>query len=92
MAFVRETYRAFWCEGKDISDPAVLKLLVSQGGVLPESIGTITDESRQVAQKWETAWHATSQAGVPFIISPEGNRLVGCVPPEHVRRFFAGLD
>jgi predicted DsbA family dithiol-disulfide isomerase len=89
MAFVRETYRALWCEGRDISDPAVLRQLVEQGGGSPESAGTINDESRQVAQEWEAAWHATGQAGVPFMISSEGDRLVGCVPPEEIRRFFA---
>ena len=89
MTFVRETYRAFWCDGKDISDPAVLRQLADQGGGSQESIGSINDESRQVAQEWEAAWHVTGQAGVPFIISSEGDRLVGCVPLEQIRRFFA---
>ncbi len=89
MAFVRGTYRAFWCEGRDISDPAILRQLVEQGGGSPESIGTIDDESREVAQEWEEAWHTTGQAGVPLIVSPEGDLLVGCAPLEEVRRFFA---
>ena len=89
MTFVRETYRAFWCDGKDISDPAVLRQLADQGGGSQESIGSINDESRQVAQEWEAAWHVAGQAGVPFIISSEGDRLVGCVPLEQIRRFFA---
>ncbi len=89
MTFVRETYRAFWCEGGDISDPAVLRQLVEQAGGSPESMGPINHESRKVAQQWETAWHRTSQAGVPLIVSPEGDLLVGCVPPEEIRRFFA---
>lgn len=89
MAFVRETYLAFWCGGRDISDPEVLRQLVEQGGGLPESRGTIDDESRQVAQEWEAAWHETGQAGVPLIVSPEGELLVGCAPAEQIRRFFA---
>jgi predicted DsbA family dithiol-disulfide isomerase len=88
MAFVRETYRAFWCEGRDISDPAVLRQLVEQGGGSTESMGTINDESRQVAQEWEAAWQATGQAGVPLIVSPEGVLLVGCASPEDIRQFF----
>jgi predicted DsbA family dithiol-disulfide isomerase len=88
MAFVRETYRAFWCEGRDISDPVVLRLLVEQEGGSPESMGTLNDESRQVAQEWEVAWHATGQAGVPLIVSPEGRLLVGCAPVEEIRRFI----
>jgi predicted DsbA family dithiol-disulfide isomerase len=89
MTFVHETYRAFWCEGRDISDPAVLRQLVEKAGGSPESMGTTNDENRQVAQEWEAAWHRTGQAGVPLIVSPKGDLLVGCVPPEEIRRFFA---
>ena len=89
MAFVRETYRAFWCEGRDISDPIVLRQLVEQTGVPADSIGAIDGESRLVGQKWESAWHRTGQAGVPLMVSPEGELLVGCVPVEQVRQFFA---
>jgi predicted DsbA family dithiol-disulfide isomerase len=89
MAFVRETYRAFWCESKDISDTEVLRQLVEQAGGSPESVGTITDEDRRVAQEWEAAWHATGQAGVPLIVSPDHYLLVGCAPLEDVRQFFA---
>lgn len=53
MTFVRETYRAFWCEGRDISDPVVLRQLVEQVGGSSESMGTINDEDRRVAQEWE---------------------------------------
>ncbi len=89
MAFVRETYRAFWCEGRDISDPDVLRQLVEQARGSTERPDTISDESRQVAQEWETAWHRTGQAGVPLLVSPDGDLLVGCVPSDQIRRFFA---
>jgi predicted DsbA family dithiol-disulfide isomerase len=89
MAFVRETYRAFWCEGKDISDPAVLRQLVEQVAGSPEEVGTINGENRRVAQEWEAAWHSTGQAGVPLMVSSEGYLLVGCAPSEDIRRFFA---
>ncbi|HSF66684.1 MAG TPA: DsbA family protein [Nitrospiraceae bacterium] len=89
MAFVRETYRAFWCEGKDISDPALLRQLAEQAGGSPEGVGTVNGEDRQVAQEWEAAWHRTGQAGVPLIVSPEGKLLVGCAPSEHIRQFFS---
>ena len=88
MTFVRKTYRAFWCEGKDISDPAVLRQLVEQAGASSESMGTIDGEARRMAQEWETAWHRTGQAGVPLMVSPEGDLLVGCAPEEQIRRFF----
>lgn len=83
MDFVRRTYRAFWCEGRDISDPVVLKELAGEL-VLENGDG----ESKVLAQKWETAWHATGQNGVPLLVSSDGDLLVGCVPVEHVRQFF----
>jgi len=89
MAFVRKTYRAFWCEGKDISDPAVLRQLVEQVGGSQEDVGTMNGEDRRMAQDWEAAWHRTGQAGVPLMVSSAGDLLVGCAPIENIRRFFA---
>ena len=79
MQMVRALYRAFWVNGQDISNPLVL-----------DEFG-ITDGSDldQVMEEWNTAWHETGQAGVPVIVSPQGDLLVGCVPAEQVRRFFA---
>lgn len=84
MEFVRQAYRAFWCEGRDMSDLLVLKQLAGEPAVDGEA-----EESRRIAQEWETAWHATGQAGVPLIVSPSGDLLVGCAPAEDIRRFFA---
>jgi predicted DsbA family dithiol-disulfide isomerase len=89
MAFVRQTYRAFWCEGKDISDSEVLRLLIEQAGSSLDVAGAVNDEDRRVVQEWESAWHVTGQAGVPLIVSPDHYLLIGCAPPEDVRRFFA---
>jgi predicted DsbA family dithiol-disulfide isomerase len=83
MDFVRRTYRAFWCEGRDISDPVVLKELAGECVVENGDM-----QSQVLAQKWETAWHATGQNGVPLLVSSDGDLLVGCVPVEHVRQFF----
>lgn len=84
MDFVKRTYRAFWCEGQDISDPHVVKQLAGEG-----FIEDVEDESRVIAQKWETAWHATGQSGVPLVVSPDGDLLVGCVPVDQVKSFFS---
>jgi predicted DsbA family dithiol-disulfide isomerase len=83
MDFVRQAYRAFWCDGQDISDPLVLKQLAGEDFV-EDSDG----QNQAVAQKWETAWHATGQNGVPLLVSPDGDLLVGCVSEEQVRQFF----
>ncbi|MDO8355912.1 MAG: DsbA family protein [Nitrospirota bacterium] len=84
MEFVRQAYRAFWCEGLDLSDPLVLQWLAGESAVDGDA-----EESRRIVQEWETAWHETGQAGVPLIVSPFGDQLVGCVSDDHVRRFFA---
>ena len=88
MAFVRETYRAFWCEGKDISDPAVLRQLVEQVGGSPEDVGTINGEDRRIGSRMGSGL-ALNRPGRG---SPDG--LVGGISPcrlrtlEDVRRFF----
>jgi len=83
MDFVQRAYRAFWCDGRDISDPLILKELAG------EHFAEDVDGQNQIfAQKWETSWHATGQNGVPLLVSPEGDLLVGCVPEEQVRQFF----
>lgn len=84
MDFVKRTYRAFWCEGHDISDPHVVKQLAGEGFT-----EDVDDESRVIAQKWETAWHATGQSGVPLVVSPDGDLLIGCVPVDQVKSFFS---
>jgi predicted DsbA family dithiol-disulfide isomerase len=83
MKYVRQVYRAFWCDGRDISDPSVLAQLV-----IEHQADKVDEESCRVAWEWETAWHETGQAGVPLIVSSAGDLLVGCVPVEEIRRFF----
>jgi len=87
MEFVRQAYRTFWCEGRDISDPQVLREL--SDGIVDEGIA---DNVRRIAQGWEAAWQATEQAGVPLIVSPDGDLLVGCVPAEDIGGFFHQKD
>lgn len=83
MEFIRRAYRAFWCEGRDISER---KVLVDLAGDYMEEASN--DSSRGIAQEWETAWRATGQAGVPLLLSPDGDLLVGCVPIEDIVGFF----
>lgn len=79
MDVVRDLYRAFWWEGKDISNPLVLDEFGLADGA----------DVDPLLEEWNEAWHATGQAGVPLILSPDGDQLVGCVPVEELRRFFS---
>jgi predicted DsbA family dithiol-disulfide isomerase len=86
MDFVRQAYRAFWCEGQDLSDRDVLNRLSK------DVSNREPEKGRQaVARAWDTAWHATGQAGVPLIVSPDGDLLAGCVPTEQIIRFFSSF-
>ncbi|MDK2745133.1 MAG: DsbA family protein [Nitrospira sp.] len=85
MDFVQRAYRAFWCEGQDISDPKILEQLAGE-----HFTEDVDGHSRSTAQKWETAWHATGQTGVPLIVAPDGDFLVGYVSADQVRSFFSG--
>ncbi|MDF2460081.1 MAG: uncharacterized protein K0S79_2497 [Nitrospira sp.] len=85
MRFIREAYRAFWYEGRDLSDRQVLDDLAGDFSILEPA-----DQLRRRAKEWETAWQTTGQAGVPMIVSVEGNLLTGCVPTEDLVEFFGG--
>jgi predicted DsbA family dithiol-disulfide isomerase len=83
MEFVRRAYDAFWREGRDLSDPQVLDQLAP-----PPSKEANADQNLRIAKEWELAWQATGQAGVPLIVSPDGDFLVGCQPAEKIVEFF----
>ena len=84
MEFVRLAYIAFWREGKDLSDPEVLDQLTAE-----PSKGSAAENLR-TAREWESSWQETGQSGVPLIVSPDGNLLIGCQPAEQVVAFFHG--
>jgi 2-hydroxychromene-2-carboxylate isomerase len=88
--FIREAYRAFWRDGLDLSDPKVLEQVLRAIGAPMEKSGAGLSE--RLAREWEKAWHETGQASVPIIVSPDGELLVGCLPREHILRFFGQLS
>ena len=83
MTLVRRIYQAFWVEGHDISSPVELARL---GGdmIAPQS----NSDGKATSRRWAAAWEATGQAGVPLIVAPGGDFLIGCVPTEEIERFF----
>jgi predicted DsbA family dithiol-disulfide isomerase len=82
MEFVRKVYRAFWIDGRDISDVAIL-------ADLSGNAGDAGRDDAHIAQEWEEAWHATGRASVPLIVLPDGDLLVGCMPKESIGQFFS---
>jgi predicted DsbA family dithiol-disulfide isomerase len=88
MEFVRRAYRAFWVDGLDLSDPILLESLAAKAGGAWNG-GGLDEETDRIVREWEEVWHATGQPGVPLILSQDGELLIGCMPEEHIRRFFA---
>jgi len=87
MEFVRLLYAAFWRDGLDISDEAVLDQLAA--GYADKRIpGRPGEPPKLITREWEERWHETGQAGVPILVSSDDRVLVGCVPPGQIERFF----
>ena len=82
MTLVWKIYQAFWVEGRDISDQEVLEGLAGNAN-------EADDSGKRLAKRWDPEWHATDQAGVPLIVAPSGDLLIGCVPVAEIRKFFA---
>ena len=82
MKLVRKIYHALWADGRDISDTQVLADLAGQPFQLP---GRTPD----LVSIWTGAWEATGRAGVPLLVAPDGDMLVGCVSDEELEKYFA---
>ena len=67
-------YRAFWAEGRDISDPGVLAQIGREHGlgdveVRPEDKLRVTD--------WRLDWERSPLRGVPLLVRDDGEVLYG---------------
>ena len=83
--FVRSLYRAFWADGADLSDPAVLDRLAEAAGLTglqPDEDDTAT------AREWRRNWERTGLGGVPLIIRADGKPLYGLVDSEQLAAFL----
>ncbi|HZU18157.1 MAG TPA: DsbA family protein [Candidatus Dormibacteraeota bacterium] len=74
-------FRALWVEGRDISDPAVLRELARAAGLPP----ALVDGPGRV----ELARSPTG--GVPALVRDDGRVLKGLVDPAPLRDFLAGI-
>lgn len=84
MTLVWKIYQTFWVEGRDISDKEVLEDL--SGSTRSD---TADHTGKGIAKRWDEEWHATEQTGVPLVVAPSGDLLVGCVPAAEIETFFA---
>jgi len=89
MEFVRQAYRAFWCEGQDLSDPTVLNRLVQEIEGRPATGDSGDTSLIETVDQWEEEWRATGQSGVPLLIAPDGGQLVGLAGLNDIQQFVA---
>jgi predicted DsbA family dithiol-disulfide isomerase len=87
MEFVRQAYRAFWCEGQDLSDPTVLNRLAKAIESQPATTDSGDTLPVQAVDQWEEEWRATGQSGVPLLVAPDGRQLVGLAGDNDIQRF-----
>ena len=88
-ALVRALYIAFWRDGLDLSDPFVLKTCA---GVTEEDVLAVSTDVRETVERWDDEWRQTGQSGVPLLVGPEGDQLVGFVGASEVGRFVRQFD
>lgn len=85
--FVRSLYAAFWRQGRDLSDPAVLATLAADAGVPGLAVEA---DDRATARRWQYAWSALGLGGVPCVVRDDGRMLYGLADPGTIAAFFAG--
>ncbi|MFO0706094.1 MAG: DsbA family protein [Nitrospira sp.] len=86
--FVRALYAAFWRDGADLSDAVVLNDLMARSGIYMDSAPWDDKTIGEQVEQWDEAWRSTGHSGVPLLIGPEGDQLVGLVSSADVRRFM----
>ena len=85
--FRLDLYRAYWRDGSDISDPAVLSALAArheEGAPVAEAA-----DRRRVAE-WQLAWERAPQRGVPLLVRPDGETLYGLKDAAELAAFLSG--
>jgi predicted DsbA family dithiol-disulfide isomerase len=84
-AFRRAVYAAYWRDGADISDPAVLAVIAAQYGF--DELEPRHEDEVQVAS-WRLAWERGPRQGVPLIVRDDGDTLYGLKDQAEIERFL----
>jgi predicted DsbA family dithiol-disulfide isomerase len=82
--FRQAVYRAFWRDGRDVSDPAVLDALARDHG-LP-ALATRPEDAVTVAS-WRLEWERSPLRGVPLLIRDDGETVYGLKDVETLASF-----
>ena len=83
-AFRKLVYRAFWRDGRDISDPAVLDELADEVGLPPRRP---RPEDALTVASWRLEWERSPLRGVPLLVREDGETVYGLKDAETLERF-----
>ena len=83
-AFRHAVYRAFWRDGSDISDPAVLDRLADDVGL---SLRQTRPEDALAVASWRLEWERSPLRGVPLLVREDGETVYGLKDVETLERF-----
>jgi predicted DsbA family dithiol-disulfide isomerase len=83
-AFREAVYRAYWRDGRDISDPAVLDALADDAGLPP--LQTRPEDALTVAS-WRVEWERSPLRGVPLLVREDGETIYGLKSVEALEHF-----
>ena len=86
-AFRQAVYRAFWCDGSDVSDPAVLDELAREHCLPP--LRPRPEDTLTVAS-WRLEWERSPLRGVPLLVREDGETIYGLKDIETLERFVRG--
>ena len=84
-AFRQAVYRAFWRDGRDISEPAVLDELADAVGLSPPQP---RPEDALTVTSWRLEWERSPLRGVPLLVRDDGETVYGLKDVETLERFI----
>jgi predicted DsbA family dithiol-disulfide isomerase len=82
--FRHAVYRAFWRDGRDVSDPVVLEALARDQGF--RALGARPEDAVTVAS-WRLEWERSPLQGVPLLIREDGETVYGLKDMETLASF-----
>ena len=83
-AFRQAVYRAFWRDGRDVSDAAVLAELAQAVGL---SAPRTRPEDALTVASWRLEWERSPLRGVPLLVRDDGETVYGLKDLETLERF-----
>lgn len=86
---VRHLYRLLWREGRDISDAALLGMVLEELGIDPQSLSDKNEEALHILDGWDDLWRGTGQGGVPLLVRSDGTMLAGLAQEPELEKFLA---